>query len=349
MIGTVSFHPVDLALFDELIAPLIAGRRVNPEPFLAEAIRLRHSHWRSRRYMRALETILAEAKPPELAPGASLLQSLKAQVERFDFKLDETTRRVVKATDPDLHIHGRPFFITEGSAERVADLVQEHRSASSVTSVDDLALEQLVRLDAALAKSIEPEDGRDLSADLSHRGDLLEAMKDIHDLARAAREGALWTRGDPPFPTALEVLQNELPWRALSVHAKVVPFWIARDIDGLETICHAAGIPSPDCLVPAYRLLAEACEEFPGLKGSFGLELGSPRSIGAFVPPAEVLRILDFLTTQGTSIIRAATRQGEGPACATLLRKIKECATYASRHGYGYLEASGIHPPDLEE
>ena len=349
MIGTVSFHPVDLTLFDDLIAPLIAGRRVNPERILAEAIRLRLNLWRARRYTRALETVLAGARPPEIAPGASLLQSFKAQVERFDFNLDEATRRLVKATDPDLHIHGRPFFISEGSAERVADLVQEYRSATSVGAVDALALEQLVRLDAASAKSVEPEEGRDLSADLSYRGDLLKIMKDIYDLARAAREGAPWNQGDSPSLPALEVLQTELPWRALSVHAKVVPFWIARDMDGLETICHAAGIPSPDCLVPAYRLLAEACEEFTGLPRSLRLELASPRSLGAFVPPADVPRILDFLGVQGSSFIRAATRQGEGPACTTLLRKIKECASYASRHGYGYLEASGIHPPDLEE
>ena len=31
-----------------------------------------------------------------------------------------------------------------------------------------------------------------------------------------------------------------------------------------------------------------------------------------------------------------------------LLRKIKECAVYAQRHSLGYLEASGITPPERE-
>ena len=43
-----------------------------------------------------------------------------------------------------------------------------------------------------------------------------------------------------------------------------------------------------------------------------------------------------------------ATRP-EGPAATALLRKIKECAVYAARHGLGYLEASGVEPPDLAE
>src|SRR4030095_13753045 len=37
MTGYVSFHPIDLAFFDELIAPLVAGRKVNPEAFLQRA------------------------------------------------------------------------------------------------------------------------------------------------------------------------------------------------------------------------------------------------------------------------------------------------------------------------
>jgi hypothetical protein len=31
-----------------------------------------------------------------------------------------------------------------------------------------------------------------------------------------------------------------------------------------------------------------------------------------------------------------------------LLRKIRECASYARRHGLGYLEAAGIPTPDEE-
>ena len=60
--------------------------------------------------------------------------------------------------------------------------------------------------------------------------------------------------------------------------------------------------------------------------------------------PADVPGVLEFLSAQGGKIIAAAAQFGEGPACAALLRKIKECATYALKHSLGYLEASGILP-----
>jgi hypothetical protein len=132
------------------------------------------------------------------------------------------------------------------------------------------------------------------------------------------------------------------------MHARVAPFWLARDVDGLETICRAAGVRAPDCLSPAWRVFAGACEEYPALKESLGLELRRPRDVGAFVAPGEVGQLLVFLGDHGARIIGAATRGGEGAMATALLRKIKECAVYAQRHGCGYLEGSGILPPERD-
>ena len=139
-----------------------------------------------------------------------------------------------------------------------------------------------------------------------------------------------------------------LPWRAVAMHARVHPFWLARDVDGLETICRASGVRAPECLSPAWRVFAEACEAFPALKESLGLELAREKDVGAFVAPGEIGQLLQFLSEHGSRIIHAATRAGEGAMATALLRKIKECATYAQRHQFGYLEASGVLPPDRE-
>ncbi|HKB14924.1 MAG TPA: hypothetical protein VKF62_02615, partial [Planctomycetota bacterium] len=64
--------------------------------------------------------------------------------------------------------------------------------------------------------------------------------------------------------------------------------------------------------------------------------------------PADVPGVLEFLNAQGGRIIAAAAQLGEGPACGSLLRKIKECMTYAAKHKLGYLEGSGILP-EVEE
>jgi hypothetical protein len=159
----------------------------------------------------------------------------------------------------------------------------------------------------------------------------------------------VWGDGEAAGQPASDVLRDQLPHRALSLHARIVPFWIALDVDGLETVCRAAQVPAPEMLIPARRLFAAACEEFPGLQSALQLELKGARDLGAFVPPDDVAALLDFLNLQGARIIQAAARQGEGQLCTTLLRKIRECATYAAAHGMGYLEASGILPPDLAD
>ncbi len=349
MKGLVSFHPVDLALFDELVTPLVAGRKVNPAGFQDDSVRVRRNAWHAHRTVVALETFLEDARPPEVAPGAGLLGNLKARLERLDWKPDALTIKVLERVEPELHLEGRPFFVTEGSAERVAQIVEDFRTASTGEAAEALALEQLVRLDRDIARSIRAADPPEPSPEFTFRRDLLGELKALFDLARAARLGESWREGDEPARAASAVLESELPWRALRAHARVVPFWIASDVDGLDAVCRAAGIDPPPFLVPAWRPFGAACEEFPGLRSRLATDLHGERSVGAFVAPADVPELLAFLATHGAAVIREAARHDEGPACALLLRKIRECATYAERRGFGYVEAMGIRPPHLAD
>jgi hypothetical protein len=348
MTGYVSFHPIDLAVFDELIAPLVAGRKVNPEAFLQRAATQRRNGWVARRFAVAIEQLAAASEAPKPDPSASPWQRLRANLERIDYRPDEMARRVARGFDPELHLDGRPFFIVEGSAEKVAAAVDAYASAETEAAADRIARRQVALLDAELGAEVAPADIDELGSDLGYRGDLLGLLQKIYELSRAAREGAAWSDGDAPPRPAADLLPHELPWRALSMHARIAPFWIARDVDGLETICRAAGVRAPDCLSPAWRVFAGACEAHPALKDALGLELRRPHDVGAFVAPDEVGQLLTFLSDQGARIIGAAARGGEGAMATALLRKIKECAVYAQRHGYGYLEGSGILPPERE-
>jgi len=348
MKGYVSFHPIDLSFFDELIAPLVAGRKVNPDEFLHRAVKLRRNGWVARRFATAVERLAAESEAPTADPSASPWRRLRANLERIDFRPDELARKAAQGFDPELHLDGRPFFIAEGSAERVAGAVDAYVAAESEAAVAKLARGQVARFDADLARELEPAEIEDLSSDLGYRSDLLRLLTTIHDLARFAREGRSFSDDDSEPRPAAEVLPEELPWRAVSMHSRGTPFWIARDVDGLETICRAAGVRAPDCLSPAWRVYAEACETFPTLKESLGLELRRPRDVGAFVSPGEIDHLLQFLAETGARIIHAASRGGEGAMATALLRKIRECAAYAQRHGCGYLEASGVLPPERE-
>ena len=348
MKGYVSFHPIDLSFFDELIAPLVAGRKVNPDAFLHRAIRMRRSGWVTRGFTVAVEQLAESAEAPAADPAASPWRRLRANLEKIDYKPDELARKAAAGFDPELHGNGRPFLIAEGSAERVAAAVDAYLAAEADATVERIARDQLARIDADLAREVAPAEIPDLSSDLGYRSDLLTLLTKIFELAKLAREGRTFADGNNAPRPATEALPEELPWRAVMVHSRGMPFWIARDVDGLETICRAAGVRAPDCLSPAWRVFAEACETYPALKESLGLELVRPQDVGAFVAPGEIGQLVQFLTDHGARIIHAATRGGEGPMATALLRKIKECAVYAQRHGLGYLEASGILPPERE-
>ncbi|ANM29747.1 hypothetical protein ABI59_09410 [Acidobacteria bacterium Mor1] len=348
MQGSVSFHPIDMRFFEELIEPLICGGKVNPEDYLAEALRCRQVHARARRYIYGIDNLMSAAEPPPVVPQKTWLNAVKVRVERMAFDPGPVVKKALDLIDPDLHLEGRPFFISEGSAERVADLVQDYRDAPSGDAADSLALEQLVRLDPELAREVEADPFEPDSSDMSHRNELLGALKNIFDLAKSARDGDDWGRLGGDRRPAVQVMAEELPWKAVAMSARVMPFWQAKDVDGLETICGLAGVEPPPVMVPAWRLFGEACQEFPELQAAMGVELNGPQAVGAFVAAEDVAELQDFLNASGSRIIQAATQHGEGAACRTLLRKIRECVTFCERHGLAYLEASGIESPELQ-
>jgi hypothetical protein len=365
MKGIVSFHPVDVDFFDGTIAPLVAGSQVDLDRYLDDVVRARRVAWQARRFARALGSILAAARFPRLEPmferpksagdalrtGLGVIRSpkafllgLKARLELLDHRVDERSALVLERVDPDFHLTGRPFFITEASSQAVAGRVDEYRRASSPAAVDGIAVEQLVVLDRRLSDVI-PEDGPQLSLDSSYRG---EVFREACGLRQAARAGSSWTAAEREWGSA-ESGPSELAWSAVRLHARAAPFWLARDVDGLDTVCRAAGLEPPGFVAPAGRLFREASTAAPELAAPCQPELQDARDIGAFVAPEHVADLLGFLKTRGSEIIRAASRHGEGARASTLLRKIRECAVYAKAHDLGYLEAAGILPPDLEE
>jgi hypothetical protein len=347
MKGLVSFHPVDLEFFDTIIEPLAAGEKANPEKFLETALVSRAVAWEAWRYKLAIEDYLAMLEPPPPPADGSLWTKVRSRLENLDFKPDPIARLLDERIDPDLHLHGRPYLVTEGSAESVAAMVDEYLAAGHPAESPPLAREQLGKLDPELARAIEPVDAEPLSPDMAYRRELLLLLKEIYDLAASARDNESWGAPGRPRAPAAELLQAELPYRALMLHSRARPFWIARDVDGLETICRTAGVEPPACLSPAWRLFARTCETFPALHESLGYELKRARDIGSFVAPEDIADLLAFLGDSGARIIQAAARHGEGSTCSTLLRKIRECATYAQRHSLGYIEACGIRPIEL--
>lgn len=320
MRGVISFHPVDPGFFETLVEPLLRGEKVNPDIFLDAARRMRRASWLTLGYKVALARLLEELEPPPPVDVGTLWDRVRTRLERFDYKVPALARVAQATIEPELHLHGRPFLVTEGSPDRVAQLVAEYAGMAGDAGLTSLVLDQLNRLDPALARELAPEPLAMPSGDAAYRNALLDSLKKIRDLA------------------------DDLPWQVVYLHSRAVPFWIARDVDGLGTICDAAGIEPPAGLTSAEDLFARVGGKLPEPCQALQAEMQGPRELGAYASPEHVPELLRFLLEYGGRMIQAAARYGQGPLCTQVLRKIRECVRFAESHGVGYLEASGIHP-----
>ena len=344
MKGVISFHPVDPDFFDSTIEPLVMGEKIDPGAFLSAAMRHLVSSWESAHYKQTLDFLLEQLEPPPPPTDGTLWDKLRTRLERFDHKPSALVRHVGAKIEPELHLDGRPYLITEGSAESVASMIEEFMQVEHEASAQSLINEQLERLDPAIAKGIELGDFDEAPAPGSYRADLLNSLKAVYELARAARDDQSWEPPRGRREPARKILARELPWLAMQLHSRAIPFWIARDVDGLDSLCRASGVEPPDFIVPAWPLFPRSCEAYPGIRETLGVEVSDERSVGAYVAPRDIPDLLNFLNENGSRMIQAAARHDVGSTCKTLLRKIRECACFAGRAGVGYIEASGILP-----
>jgi hypothetical protein len=344
MARIISFHAVSLEFFDETIEPLTVGGKINPESFVDDATRLRRTDWQVKGYKLRLSQLLEDLVPPPPPTEGGVWHKLRARLEQLDFKPDPTAKRIEGKVDPDIHLWGRPYLIFENSADRVSMFIDDYGDAAGEPAVESLILEQLVRLDPKLPTELEPVELREPDADLTYRNELLDGLKSVHGIARDLEPGSAPNTLLTTRDTTGSRLGTELPWRSVWLHSRTHPFWIGRNIDGLASVCQSAGVEPPSVLVPCWRLFAGAIERFPELRELLTPDLEQERDVGGFVAPSDIGELNAYLNQNGSRIIQAATREGVGPLCATMLKKVRECTHHAQRLGRGYLEASGILP-----
>lgn len=344
MRGLISFHPIDPNLFENLVEPLVMGEKVNPESYLQRAYRQREAAWACAGYKRGLVHLRDQLQPPPVRTEGSVWDKVSSRLERLGHRPDPIAVLLQDKLIPDLHLEGRPFLVTESSPDQVARLVAEFADDVGAADIESLILEQIVRLDPALAGKVEPLHDRHLGSEMAYKSELLAELRRLHELGKAARSGGGWGAAGKRRP-ATEALAESLPFLALQVHARAVPFWIARDVDGLDTICGAAELELPAFLSTARALFPRSLAAFPELEGAFHADLRSADDVATYVAPDRIDDLLTFLSDNGGRVIQAATRHGEGAAAGVLLRKIRECAAFARSRSMGYLEGSGVMPP----
>src|SRR3954468_6169837 len=150
----ISYHPVDLAFFHERVIPFVRGERtlddLQPAALRIAKVRFRANAW-----------------------GLGVL------------KLEEGA---AGAFDSDLHVWGRPFFITSASPEEVSDAIDRYLAADEA-QVDGIAADMLRHLDPGLPGRVSPDPEGELPDDAALVHDLFWKLELFRSAYAALKSG----------------------------------------------------------------------------------------------------------------------------------------------------------------
>jgi hypothetical protein len=271
--------------------------------------------------------------------------------------------------ESDLHVFGRPFFIDADDGEEAAIAFDRYMAAAEGRdgAVDAVVRDMLQALDAKRASRLPAGLAQNL-ADLvqsapsltslapqteteAFDGDALRAQIERRVAAWRAAAAATDPKqeiGDGEERTTALAAQAQMPFDMVSFAAGLIPGWMGCGYgfaSGVLAQIKAGGglFESPA------SLFAPLIAAIPAAGRALAATITDNFTLGGWVPPDRVHRLLDVLSAKRDEIIVAfennpsalTPRQREMLACDWI--KFNEAATYAMRHGLGYIEAAEIY------
>jgi hypothetical protein len=321
----VSFHPVDVALFHERLIPFVRGQGAIDD-LVAEAVRV------------TLVTQRANAW------GLAVLALWNRESERrYQEKSARRSSaalkpaRVPKKFDADLHVWGRPFFITVDDPVDVSEAVDRYLTADYPGGVDALAREMLRYLGPDLEKHVKPR-RRDLAPpDAEGVG---QALRGTMELFRQAYRNL--PRGEPVLDPdgehhePDELLAHSFPLSALAFAARIRPGWMAQGYVWPSYLFEQAGFNPWRHFQKAKPLFGPLLKEVPGLGRGLERTLICNYMVGGYVPAKKVPAFRRAVQKKRQAL-------GAPTDCDSDVGKILEAAYDAERRGLAFLEAAEVY------
>jgi hypothetical protein len=245
--------------------------------------------------------------------------------------------------DSDLHVWGRPFFVTASDPLAVSQVIDSYLDAT-LEAADAIAKAELGRLDPDLASSVtlelegEPPSDEELAQGIRWKLDLLRRC---YQARRAGQPIVTLPDGEEADPS--ELLGREVPLALLEFSAHFRPGWMARGSVWPSVLLHEAELDDAGCFEPPRALVEPLARELADL--SFFLEptITENYMVGGYVPPKKVPLLRAHLEKHGERVLAQSRQSGWEPECRSALRKILEALSDAERRGLGFAEATEIY------
>lgn len=301
--------------------------------------------------------------------------------------------------DSDLHVWGRPFFITSQTPAEALAAYQSFLDGAGhpPPKIDELCAAMLADLDARRSQPLEKLDTAVAEA-VGKAPPYLSALEvdaeaTAFDRARARKRGvahwnairAIWDRRTATAPFDLDLLEQEarvaaglppqeedsrwievsdpnverhslvkasdalagLPFRIMQFAAELQPGWMGKGRAHASSIVRHVNINSGDLFEKPTPLFEEMIAAARATGRDLHRNLADNFSLGAYVPPEKVPRLVELLETNEHRLIRAWVADESNPfqmeSGLTCHLKNLEPAKYAASKGWGYLEAAEIY------
>jgi len=308
----ISYHPVDLAFFHERVIPFVRGERTLDD-LQPAALRIAKVHFRANAW------------------GLGVL------------KLDEGAPY---AFDSDLHIWGRPFFITSSSPEEVSSEIDRYLAADE-DQVDDIASNMLRHLDPGLPGRVIPDPEGELPDDEAILHDLFWKLDLFRSAYAALKSGQKTVNHEGNKLDASRLFATDFPLAAFSFAAHFRPGWMSRGHGWPSRLLESAGIRANPfkTALPLYEPLAA---ELPQIAENLHPTIVENYMIGGLVSAPDVPGLQSTLTTATPAIRAHAGKQyGQPDAFDDDLRKIHEALYDARRRNLAVAEATEVNAGPL--
>ena len=324
----VSSHPVDVALVQSRLLPYLRGQGTPRDLDDLVAAAVRHARVRHRANAWGL--------------GLVALHTTDEATQKANRKARTPTPPAVPETfDPDLHVWGRPYFVTAPAAEVSA--VLDRYLAATPAQADAVAMEQLHLLHPNLPNLVQP--------------DAEGVLPDDEALARGLREDLEVLRGAYPHlasgrPVKLpdgeatdpeDLFLFTMPLSVLTFAAHLNPGWMARGHVWFTQYLGDAKLDADGLVESAASLFEPLLNTIGGWEEAFEPTITQNYTLGGYVRPANVPAFRRYWEAHRAELLAPLTDEGEADYGAVCYQKIHEALLDAERRKFGFVEATEVY------
>jgi hypothetical protein len=332
----VSAHPVDVGLIQNRVLPYVRGEG-DLSDLVETAVQLARVRFRANAWGLGLLALAhaesdAKRKKPKKAKATTAKKKPAAKPKWL----------VPDSFDSDLHVWGRPFFITV-PPQRVSEALDRYLAATP-RQVDRIAQDMLRELNPELVGEVTPSsEGRLPTAKNLAAGIVgsLDFFRDAYPKL-AGNEPVELPDGD--VITAAELFLHSLPLHAVTFAAQLQPGWMGRGYVWFTAFIERAGLDAGKLVETAAPLFRPLLKDVKGFRKAFEPTITENYTLGGYVQPKNVPAFREWMENHAEEMVEACVAEEWDEAGARVdLGKVMEALRDAEYRKMGFVEAAEVY------